>query len=622
MCESCGLQHGAGAAALRALEGGSWCTSCAPLPESHAHHDAHHDAHALHHLAAAGHHWRGRGVAARRPAQAAQVIDLTAEEPPPAAALPPLASKQPNGANPGAGAPTGGTYDRQQLVGSRAAAQLAAAQAQLAGSDARPRSGGECWGGGLHAPAECPPGWRRSAPATVGGGWAGDPTTLALIVSAVPAANDAPGGNARSSGGHARDGASPPNTTGHSHVLGASATKLGRPATKKRPASAASDQPGPPLAWLRTMDKLVHRSKNCEGCGLKPARFGPARSGEIRWCGGCVPAVCTAGHMVEKRGQARVASNKPKNNKRMSAQQAASKKRSCESGHAAQCPFCGCNEDTPNTVVSATDSGEEADEIGADGEPILQRRRMRKMKAPRQSRKMGVWWRKYGYSGERYCQRCSEVFRDHIIRGFSNSCDCSRDSPCQDCTKILAHFPMSREQLFASMDRGVKPPSKLMADMQAARKAPVGRRDLCGTHLLQAGKAKKRSSSGERPKMCDGSKEEVKRAQAVAAQNKNEKDVERRDRGEERKVRMRMAQAVLEKVKQKRLLEVQARERAQSSVRAALGAVGPFGDDEQWVVGEQLLEIKDEEPHCVRPDGRLGHGGSTPPGAPTPAEWV
>ena len=118
-------------------------------------------------------------------------------------------------------------------------------------------------------------------------------------------------------------------------------------------------------------------------------------------------------------------------------------------GLACSCPFCGAM-DTPNTLVNAADSGEESE--GTIQDNI--RRHRRKMKKPRQSRKMGVWWRKYGYSGQPYCQRCSEIFRDHIIRGFSNSCKCSRESPCQDCNKILQHFPVDREELFASMDRG------------------------------------------------------------------------------------------------------------------------------------------------------------------------
>lgn len=50
------------------------------------------------------------------------------------------------------------------------------------------------------------------------------------------------------------------------------------------------------------------------------------------------------------------------------------------------------------------------------------------------------WWASYGYSGPSYCQRCSEVFRDHIIRQFSNSAGCTRTSPCADCKRVLDCF--------------------------------------------------------------------------------------------------------------------------------------------------------------------------------------
>ena len=50
------------------------------------------------------------------------------------------------------------------------------------------------------------------------------------------------------------------------------------------------------------------------------------------------------------------------------------------------------------------------------GATAKKQRATRKMKNVRSENKMGFWWRKYGYDGPRYCQRCSEVFRDHIIR--------------------------------------------------------------------------------------------------------------------------------------------------------------------------------------------------------------
>jgi hypothetical protein len=37
---------------------------------------------------------------------------------------------------------------------------------------------------------------------------------------------------------------------------------------------------------------------------------------------------------------------------------------------------------------------------------------------------MRKWLSGYGYAGEPYCQRCSEIFRDHLIRQKSNSAKC------------------------------------------------------------------------------------------------------------------------------------------------------------------------------------------------------
>jgi hypothetical protein len=54
---------------------------------------------------------------------------------------------------------------------------------------------------------------------------------------------------------------------------------------------------------------------------------------------------------------------------------------------------------------------------------------------------MGKWLKGYGYAGDPYCQLCSETFRGHLIRQKSNSAQCSREAPCDDCGKILRHFP-------------------------------------------------------------------------------------------------------------------------------------------------------------------------------------
>lgn len=89
---------------------------------------------------------------------------------------------------------------------------------------------------------------------------------------------------------------------------------------------------------------------------------------------------------------------------------------------------------------------------GSGGERV-QRRALRRVKRGRSINKVGKWWKMYGYNGPPYCQRCSEVFRDHIIRQISNSANCSRARPCTDCTQVLKHLPKPLEDVWAKMDR-------------------------------------------------------------------------------------------------------------------------------------------------------------------------
>ena len=80
-------------------------------------------------------------------------------------------------------------------------------------------------------------------------------------------------------------------------------------------------------------------------------------------------------------------------------------------------------------------------------------RKRRQMKRVRTENKLGCWWKKYGYTGPRYCQRCSELFRDHIIRQYSNSAGCSRRFPCNDCTRIIKHFTLPLNRAYHKMDK-------------------------------------------------------------------------------------------------------------------------------------------------------------------------
>jgi hypothetical protein len=95
------------------------------------------------------------------------------------------------------------------------------------------------------------------------------------------------------------------------------------------------------------------------------------------------------------------------------------------------CPYCAtCDKD------HGADSGDEN-----ESQPQIKTRQRRKTKKDRTVHRFGKWWRGIGYSGDFYCQRCSEVFRDHLIRQKSNSANCSRLSPCDDCAKLLVFFP-------------------------------------------------------------------------------------------------------------------------------------------------------------------------------------
>ena len=85
--------------------------------------------------------------------------------------------------------------------------------------------------------------------------------------------------------------------------------------------------------------------------------------------------------------------------------------------------------------------------------PGKKTRMRRKRDVPRQKQRFGRWWRMVGYDGPPYCQRCSEVFRDHLMRQTPNSAKCSRDNPCDDCGRVLVCFKRdSDEELWQRID--------------------------------------------------------------------------------------------------------------------------------------------------------------------------
>jgi hypothetical protein len=88
----------------------------------------------------------------------------------------------------------------------------------------------------------------------------------------------------------------------------------------------------------------------------------------------------------------------------------------------------------------------------AGAEPGRKTRRVRPKAVSRTTQKHGRWWQTLGYDGPAYCQRCSEVFRDHIIREKPNSAQCSRDHPCDECAGLLQHFTGGVDVLWQKID--------------------------------------------------------------------------------------------------------------------------------------------------------------------------
>lgn len=82
---------------------------------------------------------------------------------------------------------------------------------------------------------------------------------------------------------------------------------------------------------------------------------------------------------------------------------------------------------------------------------------------------MGMFWRKFGYSGAPYCQNCSARFRNHIIRQRSKPMqDCARDCPCKICGNILNSFEdpstEGRKRAFELIDKKRHRQAKLVSD--------------------------------------------------------------------------------------------------------------------------------------------------------------
>eukprot|EP01043_Picozoa_sp_COSAG02_P054427 COSAG02_NODE_6162_length_3756_cov_27.047033_2_plen_381_part_00 len=118
------------------------------------------------------------------------------------------------------------------------------------------------------------------------------------------------------------------------------------------------------------------------------------------------------------------------------------------------CPFCKAAfaGGEAGAIPAQEQAGSKKKATSSSGGEEIRQRCLRHRKDVRRHNRQGKWWSSVGYNGEPYCQRCSEIFRDHIIRTMSNSAKCTREHPCHDCEQILRCFTGGRENAFHKMD--------------------------------------------------------------------------------------------------------------------------------------------------------------------------
>jgi hypothetical protein len=170
---------------------------------------------------------------------------------------------------------------------------------------------------------------------------------------------------------------------------------------------------------------------------------GPASDGAGCFAGysGSSSTGSGSGSDSDSSGSTSVSRHRPAPRPRAGHDTARAAKRECSSrpalGDGCACIYCGVG---PAPAGGGGTGGEGLAEgllapglglgRGQDHDAKKKRKRRRAPGgAERKQQKMGRWWSGYGYEGGAYCQRCSEVFRDHLIRQKSNSARCERGAP-------------------------------------------------------------------------------------------------------------------------------------------------------------------------------------------------
>ena len=112
----------------------------------------------------------------------------------------------------------------------------------------------------------------------------------------------------------------------------------------------------------------------------------------------------------------------------------------------------------PKQCIFCLDSG-----TGAD----TQRRRLKESGKWQPSR-MGLWLKQMGYEGPPYCQRCSQVFKEHLILHNRNPAKCTRRLPCDHCSRVLLKFDVRGQDLWLRIDSSRQAKLQRKAERQKA----------------------------------------------------------------------------------------------------------------------------------------------------------
>ena len=114
--------------------------------------------------------------------------------------------------------------------------------------------------------------------------------------------------------------------------------------------------------------------------------------------------------------------------------------------------------------------------------------------------RMGRFWKTAGYNGPAYCNRCSNVFRAHMVKEGVSDKKCSRDVPCPICKGVLSHFTCSTDEALRAVSatqrteqsqttrrrcRWLQRNERVSSHQSLCRRGPRNGQELCSCRPVQ-----------------------------------------------------------------------------------------------------------------------------------------